>query len=247
MIKDAKHYEAMFDYLSAPQLPDSTEAAVIFGRKDPLIARALGDLIVPNLVEIAVITGGVGKDSGDLLDLGYDSEASFLGAELTLDATKRDYKLPEIVLEKNATNGRENAQNSVKILHDRGIATNSLTAVAHATSALRLAETLKFEAMQLNNGVAPAIHRAPSAYNFDASNPSDREEAALELLRLADWPQSGNLLLRDDLPDELVEFAHDTYGKAPAPVKPWQAAILRRLPKNAQLRVINFAANHGRR
>jgi hypothetical protein len=220
MVKDAKRYEEMFAYLSSPDMPSSSEPTVVFGRKDPLVAHALGDLVIPNLVEIAVITGGIGKDSGDLLDLGFDSESSFLDAQLKLDATDRGYGLPEVIVEKDASNGRENARNSIAILHNRGIAIDSLTAVAHATSALRLAETLKFEAMQLSNDVIPTVHRAPSAYNFDVSNPSDRKEAASELLRLADWP---------------------------TPVKSWQTAILRHLPKSAQLRVINFAANHSRK
>ncbi len=74
----ANKYQQLFDYLAAPNLPTDSEAAIVFGRKDARIAHALGDLVIPNLVTIAVISGGIGKDSGDIRRLGYNSEADYL-------------------------------------------------------------------------------------------------------------------------------------------------------------------------
>lgn len=218
----------------------------MFGRKDPIVARKVGDLIIPGLVETAIITGGIGKDSGNLLQEGYTSEADFLHHALQADATERGYILPSVTLDEKAANGGENARNSLDILLNRGIGLVSLTAVTHATSNRRLAETLKFEAKK-KTGVAPTVYRAPTNYSFDAKNPKDQDEAAAELLRLADWPSKNMLGAQSDLPENLVDFVRDRHGKSPRPVKPWQSAVLRTLPKPVQLRVINFAAKHGRK
>lgn len=246
-MSEAKKYNQIYDYLSAPDLPASAEPAVTFGRNDPIVAHKLGDLVIPGLVEIAVISGGVGKDTGDIL-ADFDSEAGFLAHHLDLDSQNRGYTLPTVILDKNASNGRENARNSVALLDKAGSSLSSLTAVAHATSSLRLAETLKYEASQkLPDSSIPTIHRAPSSYDFDADNPADREEAASELLRLADWPASGNLYLRDDIPEDLVEFSREKHGNSPVAIKEWQSRLLRLLPKKTQLSVIQLAAKHGRK
>ena len=191
-------------------MPTSPEAAVVFGRADPIVARAAGELAIANLAEIMVITGGVGKDTGDLLKRGYRSEAHYLGARLEEDAKRNNYRLPEVVLEEKATNGGENARYSLDILTNAGIDTGTMTAVAHATSARRLAETLKHETGK-KTGKSSVVHIKPSAYSFDPLNPSDRDEAAAELLRLADWPEKGLLGKQTDLPEELVEFVRDTH------------------------------------
>jgi uncharacterized SAM-binding protein YcdF (DUF218 family) len=245
-MSDAHKYSEIFDYLSTPAPPTSPEAAVVFGRKDPLVAYAVGDLIVPGLVEIATITGGVGKDSKDILELGYRSEADYLHQQLQTDAKKRGYQLPRILLEENATNGAENARYSFNILKSEGASTNSLTAVAHATSALRLGESLKFEA-EKQTDTPTIVHRVPSKYHFDPTNPVDREEAAAELLRIADWPAKGWLGPQTDVPENLVDFARDVHGDAPKPVKAWQSNILRLLPKKLRLNAIELAARHGRK
>jgi len=109
-------------------------------------------------------------------------------------------------------------------------------------SARRLGETLKYEASK-KTGVIPVVHHAPTAYEFDPKNPIDRDEAAAELLRLADWPTKGWLSVQEDIPEDLVDFIRDTHSKAPDPVPAWQSAILRQLSKSTQLRVINLAAN----
>lgn len=243
---DHLKYNEIFDYLSAPELPTAAEHTVVFGRKDPIVAHKVGDLVIPGLVETAIITGGIGKDSGNLLEEGYSSEADFLHHVLQTDATQRGYELPPVTLDEKAANGGENARNSLDILLDRGIGLVSLTAVTHATSARRLAETLKFEG-EKKVGAAPKVYRVPTDYSFNASNPKDRDEAAAELQRLADWPGKNMLGVQPDLPENLVDFVKDKHGKSPRPVKPWQSAILRTLPKPVQLRVINFAAKHGRK
>jgi hypothetical protein len=243
---DTAKYNEIFDYLSAPDLPSSAETAIVFGRNDPLVAYALGDLIIPSLVEIAIISGGVGKDTGDLLSKGYRSEAHFLEEQLKIDAGQRGYSIPEIILDEAATNGGSNARNSLGLLINGNIKTASLTAVAHATSSRRLAETLKFET-EKKTGHQSNVHRKPTAYSFDSTNPADRNEAASELLRLADWPSKGFLGKQTDMPENLVSFVREVHGNAPKPVAPWQSAVLSRLPESVQLRVIQSAAKNGRK
>jgi hypothetical protein len=243
------HYEEIFDYLSAPEAPESREPVVVFGRQDPIVAHAAGDLAVANLAEVMVITGGIGKDSGNLLEQGYRSEAHYLDTELTKDLTTRlpdSATPPEVITEEKASNGGENARHSLAILDERGFSLQSLTGVAHATSARRLGETLKFEAQKLT-GNDVTVHRVASKYQFDARNPKDQDEAAAELLRLADWPDKGFIGPQSDLPNNLVDFARDVHGKTPAPIKPWQANVLRVLPPRARLGLINFAARHNRK
>lgn len=246
MADHRQQYEKIYDYLSAPDTPTQPEAAVVFGRKDPLVAYALGDLVIPNLVEVAIITGGIGKDSGDILQQGYRSEAHYLAEQAEHDAQERGYTLPGVLLDEKAANGGENARNSIALLQAHGTSTSTMTAVAHGTSLRRLAETLKFEAGN-KTGITPTVHRKPSAYTFDPDSPADRDEAAAELLRIAEWPSKGWLGEQTDIPENLVDFVQDQHGAAPKPVASWQSAILRRLPKTMQARVIGIAAKHGRK
>lgn len=208
-LSNTKKYEEIFDYLSAPQLPTSPEASVVFGRKDTLVAKAIGELAMVNLADIIVITGGIGKDSGDLLASGFRSEAHYLSDQLTLDAKENDYELPKVLLDENASNGAENARNSLALLDKEDRDLTRFTAVAHATSAKRLAEMLKHETV-LKTDVTPTVFIKPSSYTFHADREEDQKEAGAELLRLADWPNKGWLQKQNDLPEDLVEFVRDT-------------------------------------
>lgn len=208
----ANKYQQLFDYLAAPNLPTDSEAAIVFGRKDARIAHALGDLVIPNLVTIAVISGGIGKDSGDIRRLGYNSEADYLHDQALKDAATRQYSLPHILIEPNARNGSENTRLSLGLLHGSDSLTPSITAVAHGTSARRLAEMIRHEART----VAPSVngvHVKPSDYPFNPKNPADQQEAVAEMLRLVEWPEKGWLLPQDDLPENLVDFAQDNRTK----------------------------------
>ncbi len=211
-MNDAALYREMFDYLRGDTPPTLREPTVVFGRNDEKVALAAGSLITKNLVEGMVITGGFGKDSGNLAELGYTSEADFLHRKLQGDAITHNYTLPRVLLDENATNGGENSRNSLHLLNEYGYDTHTLNAVAHATSARRLAEMLKSEAVGING--SPSLVRVkPTDYTFDTSNPLDRTEARSELLRLADWPAKGWLLPQENLPVDLVDFAKSEQDK----------------------------------
>jgi hypothetical protein len=233
-----KEYSQMFDYLSAPSLPSTPESTVVFGRKDPLVARAAGDLAKAGLVDLMVITGGIGKDSGDIVQQGFDSEAAYLESELENDARARAYTLPRVILEPKASNGGENARNSLVILDEAGAPTGPMTAVAHATSARRLAEGLKFEAGK-RTGTTPNVFVKPSAYRFDVTSPADQAEARAELLRLADWPNKDWLLPQVDLPLDLVDFARrENDGGAPRQPSRLTSSLFGALPARVRQQIL---------
>ena len=201
-MKKIGHYEELFDYLSAPDMPTSPEDAIVFGRNDPRVAHALGDLAFRGLTDLIVITGNIGKDSGYLKDYGIPE------SDLLAEIAMREHGVPasQIRLEQKAKNGAENAQNSLSIIANEHPDTKSVTAVAHATSLRRLAEGVRHEVAVAGSGPS-RIHRVPSDYKFNPNNPTDQAEAEAEMLRLADWPEKGWLQPQADLPKDLVEFA----------------------------------------
>lgn len=234
--QDTLRYGEMFDYLSDPLPPTEPEPAVVFGRNDPLVARAAGELAAANLAEVIVISGGVGKDTGALIAQGYRSEAHFLGDGLTIFSYMSDVELPEVILEERATSGRENAEFTVRLLEHAGFGINSLTAAAHGTSLRRLAGQL-LQASQAAGAQAATVHRVPSKYEFDPASPIDQREAALELLRLDEWEQYGELRRPADIPANLLDFARDIYKHAPKPPSRLKSAVFRALPRKLQVAI----------
>ena len=199
-------YEQLFDYLSAPELPTEAEGTIVFGRKDPKVAEAYVDLARQGLVSWGVITGGVGKDSGDLTI----PESEYLAHEAVRISTSKDIILPPTFLETAATNGAENVRNSLAIIRREKLGNGALTAVAHATSLRRLAAMVGHESVQTNTPVE-TTYRKPSNYNFDPTNPTDQQEALAEMNRLITWPSKGWLPEGSELelPDDLVDFTTD--------------------------------------
>ena len=203
-------YSEVFDYLSAPKAPTSPEGTVVFGRKDPLVAQRFVDLSGEGLVKWVVITGGKGKDSGDL-DI---PESEYLAHEAEKYASLKDTRLPLAFLETRAENGAENANFSLDIMRNENLGHAALTAVAHATSLRRLAHMLDHAATQREEPLG-SVYRIPSNYSFDAKNPEDQAEALGEMKRLVEWPQKDWLLptAGDDIPEDLLYFYLDSTKK----------------------------------
>lgn len=238
---DLDRYDQTFQYLSAEDLPTGPEPGVVFGRNDRLVSEAAGELAAASLIEILAISGGVGKDTGDLLERGYHSEADFLWDDLVKGAALDGYVLPEALLDERAMHRRENAQFSLAMLRSRNIAISSLTAVAHATSAKGLAEVLRFEADSLT-GNQTTVHVKPTRYEFNKENPADQAEAAAELLRLFLWPDRKLLYAQPDLPEDLVEFALDNHQQPPLPPSSLVCNTLRLLPPQQRVKAITWLA-----
>jgi len=200
---------AIYDYLRAAEAPSEAEPTIIFGRNDVRVAKTAANLITSGLVEAAVISGGFGKDSGDLAQRGYDSEAAFIDEQLRKRLPTQ--ALPPLYLDKEAKNGGDNARNGLRILGDHGYARDSGTAVAHATSLRRLAETVRHEAVAAGKPLQ-IVYRVPTDYNFDPTNLVDQAEATAEFLRFVDWPAKGWLQPQVDLPEDLVDYVQSTHS-----------------------------------
>lgn len=195
-------YTEMFDYLSTVPEPRPEDGLLVFGRKDPLVAHAAGQAIMSGVGNFAVISGGIGKDSGDLAT----SEAEYLGSEL--ESAYPNISVA-VLLETKATNGGENVRNSLDLLDRHALPYRvGLTGVAHATSVRRLTEMMRHEAINRDTPIAH-IGGIATKYEFDAQNPADQNEAMAELLRLALWPAKNWLQPQHDLPQNLVDFAAD--------------------------------------
>lgn len=207
-------YRQLFDYLSADEVSPEPNGLVVFGRKDLLIAHKALDIIKADGAPWAIISGGVGKDSGDL----KIPEAEYLANEIYrahhahADTTRapggQTVDSPPIYLDTEATNGGENTRNSLAIVAAKNLNfDNGITTVAHATSSRRLAEMMKHTAAKQE--VKVSVFRQASDYQFDPSNPADQKEAHAEMSRLLDWPAKDWLLPQHDLPENLVDFVRD--------------------------------------
>jgi len=197
---DLERYDEMFDYLRTVPAPEEQAGLLVFGRNDLLVAEAAGILIARSLADFVVISGGVGKDSGDL----QEPEATYLERGLRQIHPTTD---TPIYTEINATNGGENVRHSLALMDEEELAYQpSLITVAHATSARRLHEMARHEAAKRATPIAD-LRGVATDYGFTAQNPTDRKEAIAELLRLADWPAKGFLGPIVDLDENMVDFA----------------------------------------
>lgn len=207
MANHERNYSELFDYLSADETSPNKTGLIVFGRKDLLVARKAFDIMQSEGTPWAIITGGVGKDSGDL----QVSEAEYLSEEIDRLRQEKSAINPPTYLDTKATNGGENTRNSLAIMQGvpgfRHSFDTGVTTVAHATSSRRLAETMKHTAHK--QGVPLNVFRRATDYDFDPSNPADQNEAKAEMLRLVNWPGKDFLLPQDDLPEDLVDFVTD--------------------------------------
>jgi hypothetical protein len=213
---DLHHYEEMFDYLREVPAPEESAGLLVFGRKEPLVAYAAGGLIVAGLAEFAVISGGVGKDSGDLTV----PEAVYLKDELSTYLADRDESetIP-ILTETKATNGGENVRFSLDLMDATGIPDlpslnyhPSLITVAWAVSARRLHELTKHEADQRGTPIENLRGVATdTTFGEHADDPKFLAEIVAEYQRFDKWPGKGWLRpdAGADLDPNLVEFAND--------------------------------------
>lgn len=208
-MSDLEKYDEMFDYLRTVPTPTESAGLLVYGRDDAKVAYAAGDAIMQGLGDFIVITGSLGKDTGDL----KVPEAHFLRDEL-LTHYPEVADLP-LYMETKAVHGTSGARNGLKLMKKENLPfQDALTTVAHATSARRLTETTRHQAIKRGTPIKHVFGIA-SKYSFKPENPADQQEAAAELLRLADWPAQGNLQPQADLPENLVDFAHDRHGPAP--------------------------------
>ncbi|KDA44525.1 YdcF family protein [Frankia sp. BMG5.23] len=115
---------------------------IVFSCADAAVGREAARLYSDKLVKKIIFSGGIGKDSGGLPDLGI-SECVFLASVAIADGVPTE----AIMLEADARNGAENAAFSLRIAADRGALRPAarVAGLAPAERSRRLYEELRFQ------------------------------------------------------------------------------------------------------
>jgi hypothetical protein len=142
----ARLKEALTRNCTAPsQLSSQIDLLIVFGCADPEVALAAARLYAGSKMRKVIFSGGIGKDSGHLSQLGI-TEADFLASVALVNG------LPShaILLERDASNGMENARNSLTVAQKSGTLTAGakVASLAPAIRCRRLFEELTCQAIQ---------------------------------------------------------------------------------------------------
>lgn len=174
------------------------DGAIVFCREDWRIAFATAQLFWHQHIKWAVLTGGVGKDSGTLTIPEAEHQARLL----------EQYGIPPdlLYLEPTAKNGAENSRRSIEVIRHRGLVHHKLILVMHPNNARRVYATHQLIALE-GQGFVADYQIVTSNNPFDPTDPATQKELISELLRVADWPAKGWSEAQADLPLELVEWA----------------------------------------
>ncbi|RDI54008.1 YdcF family protein [Nocardia mexicana] len=119
------------------------DVLIVFSCANATVGRTAARLHQDGLVKHVIFSGGVGKDSGGLADLGI-AEAQFLASVAIAEGLP-----PEaITLELQARNGRENAAFSLQLAADLDLLTADchIASLAPAVRSRRLYEELRYQA-----------------------------------------------------------------------------------------------------
>jgi hypothetical protein len=205
---------AMFQYLSEVKVNESLsyDIGFIFGRADAGLADRAAELFRQGKIKYIVIAGGLGKDSGPLIQLDIP-EAVFLGTELAVR-----HKIPpeKLILESKSTNGGENSRLGINKFLEAKIPHKSVLLVAHPTPLRRHAASFEKAAEEKNMHVE--LGKTTIAYDFDPSNEFDQKEAVGEIMRLTERAKLGYIKAQPELTSDarlmaLVEYAKSLHAK----------------------------------
>jgi len=192
-----KHYVSKYDLKPADVL-------FVFGRNDSDLAYTAQVLYADGIVQQVLVTGGIGKDSGDLPKLGL-SEAHYLAALMYDLGVPAD----DLLVESKAANGGENSRLGMQMIREAGIPAERIILLAHPSNGLRVLAAHTLEARKM--GIVAEYQLTACDWSFDAGDMSHQTMLIGECLRLIEWPQhtgsSGELEpLADpiDVPEDLI-------------------------------------------
>ena len=184
---------------TSPRL-EPAEGAIVFCRQDPAMAEAAATLFGQGLIRWAVLTGGIGKDSGDLTVPEAVHQRDLL-VEMGVPAHL-------LHVEPKARHGGENSRFAIDVIRELGLAHGQLILVAHPDNARRILAVHTWIARREKQFAAE--YQLVSANRvFDPENLKQADTALAELLRLADWPTKGWADPQSDLPLDLVKWARE--------------------------------------
>lgn len=202
---DSKKILEMFEYLTSIETEklEPADGAFVFCRADPLVAQRVAELFEEKLIDYAMFTGGIGKDSGALPNLEL-AEAVYQAA-----LARWKYNIPDnkIYVEPTATNGAENTRKGIDVIVKNNLPHDDLIIVIHPTTLRRILST--HAKIADNIGFTAKYQLTGTHYTFNPNNHIDQKEAVGEMLRLADWPEKGWGYPQPDLPEDLVDYARN--------------------------------------
>lgn len=123
------------------------EVGFAFGRYDLKLPYILAELYRTGIIAKIAISGGLGKESGPLLDFPGQpvSEAAFLGVCLL----QKRISETDIFLETKASNGGENSCFGTLMMRDAGFKLGKVLLLGHPVSLLRLELARSLEARKI--------------------------------------------------------------------------------------------------
>lgn len=191
----------MWRFLAMPDLPDAkADGAIVFCRADPLITD-LACRLLKHIEGYVLLTGGIGKDSGKLAEMGV-AEAVFHADRLR----NRGLDMSRVVVEPNARNGYENSMFAMDLIQQRLLPHKRLVLAGHPTSLKRL--TANHIANAAARGFEAHYSWAVTDYAVDLTQIDDQREMADEVLRVGTWPgQYGWSVRPPRVPEQLMREA----------------------------------------
>lgn len=179
------------------------DGAIIFCRVDSRITTLAAMLLdrMPGESYI-LLSGGLGKDSGFLMEKGIP-EAEYHADNLR----KLDYPSKRIIVESASTNGNENSLYSSKIIQQQSLPHKKLILAGHPISLRRL--TANHFTNVANSTLAETEYYFQNTdYDICVENPGDRKEIVDEIIRLATWPDQFSWEVRPaPIPEASFELA----------------------------------------
>lgn len=150
-----------------PTHADPVDILVVFGCDDPRLAHDAAALFHRKEAGHVVFSGGVGKDSGGLVTLDIP-EGIFLASVAIAAGMPSD----AILIEKEATNGAQNAAFALRLATERGLLVpgSRVASLAPAPRSRRLFEELRFQAADIPVRVTAGL--STGAATVDLNDPA---------------------------------------------------------------------------
>jgi hypothetical protein len=180
------------------------DGALVFCREDPAVAAATATLYHRGIIRWMLLTGGIGKDSGEKSKVA-GSEAMH---QKNLLVDYHHVPVGAIRLETKASNGAENSRFGIDEIVHFNLPHEKVILVVHPRNARRVYAThtkIAREEMNFSSEYQVVCTHDP----FNPNDPAHRKELLSELLRVADWPAKGWSDPQTDLPKELVEWVRE--------------------------------------
>ena len=175
----------VYNFFCSRYLPDGkvevADVAFVFARNVKELAHVGAALFLDGFVTNVLVTGGVGKDSGDLPKLGL-TEAAYLAALMYAEDVPAD----AILVESKATNGGENSRFGTKMIVDADIRSERIILVVHPSNGVRVLAAHTLEARKM--GFTADYQLVACEWFFNPDSEEDQKLVISECLRLIEWP-----------------------------------------------------------